>query len=376
MSFLKYFEKIFQYYPNPKLYLKGGAVISIKLLQDINYLSEIKDFDFVLEDERCCNDYFYYEFGEEFGIFLNGCCKPSQGKNTQLHVMRYRKPSKYELSVCIKDTLELPMTSMRIYFDESNYISLFNFLENIDYNISKEINIVIPDHDKNGMFAIKFQFNNTIMENIILNTTNNNNYQQCLYYLIKNPTNISRLKYKNIPKSNNIKKLYQSLNQLVPTWLLNEDLILNLIERLILNITLYVNDIYEYYKDSINILIEQIIKEDDLLNIYECKKFMIDKVQFDSNPYVLKNKIKNDRDLLRTDLTIIYIQMFQKLDCLFEDININRWKDSFDLLDPLLDIFKFSYELQLKLSNNPIITNGKILSKSVSWFIVNKIKVL
>jgi len=64
--------------------------------------------------------------------------------------------------------------------------------------------------------------------------------------------------------------------------------------------------------------------------------------------------------------------MFQKLDYLFDGININRWKDSFDLSDPLLDIFQFSYELKLKLYNNHII-NGKILSKSVSWLIVNRI---
>lgn len=424
MSFLKYFEKIFRYYPNPKLYLKGGSVISIKLLQDINYLSDIKDFDFVLEDERCCNDYFYYEFGKEFGIFLNGYRKPSQGKNTQLHVMRYRKSSKYELSVCIKDTLELPMTSMRIYFDESNYISLFNFLENIDYNILKEINIVIPDHDENGMFNEKFQFNNTIIENIILNTINNNNYQQCLYHLIKNPTNISRLKYKNIPKSQYIKKLYQSLNQLSPTWLLNEDLILDLVEKLIVNITLYVNDIYEYYKDNINILTEQIINKDDLLNIYECihdlvsigcnsydvidflngknddqiireslhnmklnnkkidkiidkcKKYNVNLDMMNPNIFILKNKIKVNRDLLRTDITILYIEMFQKLDYLFEDININRWKDNFNLSDPLLDIFQFSHKLKMKLYDAPIIINGKILSKSASWSIVNKIKTL
>jgi len=137
------------------------------------------------------------------------------------------------------------------------------------------------------MFIEKFQSNNTIIENIIVNTTNNNNYQ-CLYYLIKNPTNISRLKYKNIPKSNNIKKLYQLSYQLPPKWLLNEDLILDLVEKLIINITLYVNDIYKYYKDNINILTEQIIIYDnemiqESLHIKnsESKKFMIDKVHFD-----------------------------------------------------------------------------------------------
>jgi hypothetical protein len=367
MSFLEYFQKIFLYYPNPKLYLKGGSVISLKLLQDINYLSEIKDFDFVLEDERCCNDYFYYEFGKEFGIFLNGCRKSSQGKNTQLHVMRNRNSPKYELSVCIKDQLELPMTSMKIFFTEDNYISLFTLLEDGNYDILKELEIIIPNHNENGMFAIEFQSNDTIISNIIINTTEDSYNQQFLYYLFKNPTNIARLKYKNIPKSNNIKKLYQ----VIPTWLLNEDLMLNLVEELIINITLYVNDIYKYYENDINILTEQIINHDDLLNIKNSEDVIID-----TNHYILKNKIKIDRDLLRTNLTNIYIEMFQKMDCLFENININRWKDSFDLSDPLLDIFQFSHKLKLQLYNTPIIINRKILSKSISWFIVNKIKTL
>jgi len=318
MLFQKYFQKIFLHYPNPKLYLRGGAVISFKLLQDLNYFYPIEDFDFVLEDERCCNDYFYYEFGKEFGIFLNGSRKKSQGKNTKLHIMRNRSLLNFELSVCSKDTLELPMTSMKIYFTQENYISLFALINDIDYfdaDLLKCIVIEIPDHDENGMFSLSFEIGDTIMENIIINTTNNKIHQQCLYYLIQNPTNIARLKYKNIPKSREIKKLYE----LYQNWLLNEDLILDLVERLIVNITNYINDIYENYKDILD----------------------------DS-----------------------YIEMFQKMDSLFENINIYRWIHSFDLLDPLLDIFQFGDKLKL---NN---TNSKILSKSPTWLTINKIKKL
>jgi len=422
MIFLNYFQKIFLHYPNPILYLKGGAVLNIKVFQDTNYLSEIKDFDFVLEDERFCNEYFYSEFSEEFDIFLNGCRKPSQGKNTQLHVMRHHSSTKYELSVCVKDCLELPMTSMKILVTKENYVSLLNSLEN-DHSLLIKLDIIIPNHNDHGMFAISFNSDDSIISNIIINTTINTVEQQCLYYLIKNPTNIARLKFKNIPKSQNIRKLYR------PTWLLNESLILNLVEKLIVNITLYVNDIYERYEDDINILTEQIIKDDDQMMIYECtydllgigsdpsdvidylygknddpiirnspriiklqnKELMIDIVKkieikcqkydvkfnldmLNSNPCILKNKTQINRDLLRTDLTNIYIEMFQKIDHIFENLNMNRWKGSFDLSDPLVDIFKFCYKLKLKINEGPIVINSKILSTRVSWLIVNKIQ--
>jgi hypothetical protein len=55
------------------------------------------------------------------------------------------------------------------------------------------------------------------------------------------------------------------------------------------------------------------------------------------------------------------------MDLLFENINIYRWIHSFDLLDPLLDIFEFGS--QLKLNN----LDNKILSKSPTLLIVNKI---
>jgi len=321
MLFQKYFQKIFLHYPNPKLYLKGGAIISFKLLQDINYLYPIEDYDFVLEDERCCNDYFYYEFGKEFGIFLNGCRKKSQGKNTKLHIMRNRSLLNFELSVCSKDALELPMTSMKIYFTEENYMALFALINDIDYfdvDLLKYLTIEIPDHDENGMFNQEFHSNNTIMENIVINTTNDKKYQHCLYYLIQNPTNIARLKYKNIAKSREIKKLYE-FSKFDLSWLLNEDLILDLVDRLIVNITNYINDIYENYKDTL---------DDD------------------------------------------YIEMFQKMDSLFENINMYRWIHSFDLSDPLLDIFQFGDKLKFNDINN------KILSKSPTWLIINKIKKL
>ena len=160
------------------------------------------------------------------------------------------------------------------------------------------------------MFNQSFEIGDTIMQNIVINTTNDKIYQNCLYHLIQNPTNITRLKYKNILKSREIKKLYE-LHQ---DWLLNEDLILSLVDKLIVNITDYVNHIYKNHKDTLN-----------------------------------------------------DIEMFQKMDLLFENINIYRWIHSFDLSDPLLDIFQFEYNFKL---HNP---DNKILSKSPTWLIVNKI---
>jgi len=72
--------------------------------------------------------------------------------------------------------------------------------------------------------------------------------------------------------------------------------------------------------------------------------------------YLKKKEIKIERDLLRTTLTDIYIEMFQKIDNIFENININRWRD------PLIEIFQFSEKFTLKLNHSNIIINGKILS--------------
>lgn len=334
---LQFFQKLFIHYPNPHLYLRGGSVISLKLLQD-NYKFPIKDFDFVLEDERCCNDYFYYEFGKEFGIYLNGSPKPSQGKNTKLHVLRNRK-LKYELSVCVKDSLELPMTSMKILITEDNYIPLFDLMENIKESTPfiKQLNIIIPNH-VNGMFVCavspslgavipsltgELQSINTSIDAIICNTSNDIIHQQFIYYMIKNPTNIARLKFKNSPKSEQIKKLHQY------TWLVTDDMV-NLINLFIVNLTIYIDNIYNEYKNDID----------------------------------LTNQILNN-NLYTTNLTLIYIEMFQKIDKLFENVNITRWKDTFSQSDPLLTIFQFSSQLNLKIKS-------KILSESVSWLIVKK----
>lgn len=328
---LQFFQKLFIHYPNPNLYLRGGAVISLKLLQD-DYKFPIKDFDFVLEDERCCNDYFYYEFGKEFGIFLNGSPKPSQGKNTKLHVLRNRK-LKYELSVCVKDSLELPMTSMKILITENNCIPFFDLIENINEStFLKQLNIIIPNHI-NGMFvgagspSLTDQLSiNTSIDAIICNTTSDTICQQFIYYMVKNPTNIARLKFKNRPKSEQIKKLHQY------TWLVTDDM-LNLINLFIVNLTIYIDNIYNEYKNDID-LTKQILTK----NLY-------------------------------TNLTAIYIEMFQKIDKLFENVNINRWKETFNQSDPLLSIFQFSSQLNLNIKS-------KILSESVSWLIVKKIKMI
>jgi len=430
MLFLNYFEKIFKHYPNPKLYLRGGAVFAIKVYQDTNSLIQIKDFDFVLEDERCCNDYFYHEFSKEFGIYLNGFNKKSQGKNTKLHIMRHRNSMNYELSVCHKDCTELPMTSMKIFITEQNYTTLLTSLDNIEYkfnnNMLKNFNIIIPEHNKDGMFNEEFHSDDKIISNIILNTTNNKLYQQFLYYMIKNPTNICRLKYKNVPKSIMVKNLYKS----TPSWLLNEELMLNLVDQLISTLTSYINNIYDSYKEQIKILNKKIVDYNDQIIIYECINDLIgiggdplealDFLNGGNNnehikeaPYIKKFKNKNalinrinnlisnckkydinfnqdmlnlnisdinkqmiiDRDLIRTNLSTIFVEMFEKIDLIFDNININRWVNTFEESDPLISIFQFD-ELPLKLNNTNIIINEKDLSKSVTWLAIKKIQKL
>lgn len=286
-----FIQKILINYPNSKLYLKGGAVIAINLLKviclnkiDIDVFKQldlINDFDFVLEDEACCNDYFYYEFGEEFNIYLNGDKKRKQRGKTTLRVMRDQS-KKFELSVCSKQTdkLELPLTSMSIDITCDNFVNIFRIIDNIyDISFLNELHVNVPDHDNNGMFdligingnPLKVTDISLMIKNVIEEITDNINYQQCLIYLVQNPTNISRLYYKNIPKSNKIKEFYQQYLPLtdMPTYLISSEIPL-ILNKFIDDIGLMVDEIYGKYRNDIAILTENIYYYDRQFNEYNC----------------------------------------------------------------------------------------------------------
>lgn len=59
-----YVGKIFETYPGSVIYIKGGATIEFLLSKDFNIFQTnlFNDFDFVLENEQCCTDYFYITF--------------------------------------------------------------------------------------------------------------------------------------------------------------------------------------------------------------------------------------------------------------------------------------------------------------------------
>ena len=230
------FKKVFITHPNAKLYLTGGTVIGLFVLKDLyinceNFdsvykesrnLQLINDFDFVLEHHECCTYQFYYEFGAEYNITLNGTKphsgKKNQGNKTPLHVMRHTgNKTLFELTVCSTPLLlELPMTNMKLTLTKDNFSNLLSFLQGYhentltNFEFLKELDISVPDCDCDGLFVennLNLPFSPQI-KNIINKITCNKTHIQCLQYLVQNPTNLSRLQWKNIPNTNIISSLY------------------------------------------------------------------------------------------------------------------------------------------------------------------------
>lgn len=110
-----------------------------------------------------------------------------------------------ELSVCAEDiNLEIPMTSMKLYVTADNYIAFFDLIRKIcnntvtkpDLDILSTTNFNTPNYDQNGMFIPNFvslDDMSSIIKNAIIKISSDNNCANCLYLLIKNPTNLSRL---------------------------------------------------------------------------------------------------------------------------------------------------------------------------------------
>jgi hypothetical protein len=420
-NWMLFFGKIYENYPRAQISLKGGSVIGLLFLRThsydvVNILQLIRDFDFLLEDMECCTDYFYYDFASEFNIVLNGKKsengKKNQGGTTPLHVMRSIYPIRlsdtndclFEMAVCVENKynkLELPMTSMKLIITEDNYMDLFFLLEKIhlstvvdsDLEILNRFNIIIPKCDANGMFDVEHidcKLSDVII-NIVRKITTYKNCQQCLYYLISNPTNLSRLKWKNIPKSDKIRNLQLD----PPTWLLNNDLIIDLVDKFIYELKLIVDVIYSQYAFNISTIIQEINNLENDLAICECNydligiggsatdviaflqyyntdicigespriskllskknlmhsdiEMMIDWVskiglkcdkynvtyipgKMESSMYYaqLKNSIKNKILDVRKRLTNVYVPMFGKLADIFEGMNVIRWKDNIE----------------------------------------------
>lgn len=196
------------------------------------------------------------------------------------------------------------------------------------------------------LFTLKINIDLSVsMKNILVKVSLNDNYMQCLYHLIKNPTNLSRLEWKNIPKSSNAMMLY---GENKPCWLMNVDLYLQLSHDLMKELSLIVNNIYQSYNTL------PIIKEINKLNYHTAK-----------------SDIRNNKMLLQDQLTLIYIELFNELNDLFDDINIIRWKNHIDLyrklptsyaINCITNIFSFYVDI--------LVVKNKLLSENPIWLLI------
>jgi hypothetical protein len=455
-TWFQYIYKILNNYPQSSLYLKGGSVVGILLLKlideydifetsynEFNKMDLIKDYDFVLEWEECCSYDFYFEFGKEFGITLNGYMgnNPKIVKNRLLNVMRSPLTDLFEMSVCIKDECyELPLTSMKLYITKYNIENIFKLIEKINTNqlckddlqFLKNINIDIHDCI-DGMFNISTlnTYNlSPILINIINNISPNIIHKQCLYNLIQNPTNLSRLKWKNVNKSNLIKQFYTSHIKIpslsLPSWLLNEELILSLTSTLIKFLSQTTNNIYLKYKTPIDAIINNINDLQREYIYYDCCYDLVGIGSDPSNVIInLNNNIKMDtffklsiervenirlkcerysvifsndmmginygkmKKMKKDEICIEMGKLLEMYKLLFNDwldvfngCNIVRWKDNIklyrdipntDAIQCLIDIFNFNIMTQLDYDNSIKLNTNKISNNSV-WLLIMELK--
>ncbi len=442
-----FIQNIFLQYPRANVFLTGGSVIGLLLLKkiynakkfntsykDFEKMNLIKDYDFVLECEECCTQSFYYEFGKKFDITLNGYTGTNIRivKKKLLNVMRSSNNNLFEMAVCVKNScFELPLTSMKIVITNDNITYLFGLIEKIynntlcqnDLCLLQNVNIDIPICN-DGLYYIdkldSCNLSSTII-NVIDNITTNNNQKQCLYYLVKNPTNLSRLKWKNIPKSNEIKQFYKShFNSILPQWLINDNIV-KLVDKLIKYLGILTNNIYFNHKINIDEAITKINELEREYMIFDCG---YDLVGIGGSPQAVINnfnnnvvmntfyklsaerieqiklkcekfdvtftndmmgvnygKLKRDKKNEIVDemnkLVVNYLLLFEDWFRVFNGMNITRWKDNIklyrtlDIDDPMLCITKiFNFNIMTKLSFLDLQFNTSELSKNSIWSLI------
>ncbi len=444
-----FIQKIFLNFPKAKLFLVGGSVIGILLLKLINNekkfdtsyyafkkMDLIKDYDFVLESEECCTQSFYYGFGKDYDITLNGYTGTNIRftKTNFLNVMRSSDNDLFEMSVCNKHTsFELPMTNMKIQITNDNIVYLFELIEKIytntlcqdDLLFLENINIDIPKCI-NGMFDVDKLDNCNLsltIINIINEITGDDNQKQCLYYLVRNPTNLSRLKWKNIPKSDKIKQFYnRHLNLNLPRWLINNNIIIDLVDKLINKLGVVTNDIYFNHKENIDIVINRIDDLEreyifydccydlvgiggsprDVVNNFNNKKIMSTfyklsherievirlkcerhNVTFSAdminvNYGKLKKEKKDEIIIEMNNLVALYLLLFEDWFKVFNGMNITRWKDNIkkyreldndEPMQCIIDIFNFNIMTKLNYIDD-LKFNTSELSRNSIWMLI------
>jgi hypothetical protein len=394
------FSKVFLTYPSANLYLTGGTVIGLCVLKDLyvnceNFdsvykefrnLQLINDFDFVLEYKECCTYDFYYNFGAEYNIFLNGSKpinnKKNQGNKTPLHVMRHTgNKTLFELTVCSTPLLlELPMTNMKLYLTKDNFINLLSFLQGYhentltNFEFLNELDINVEDCDADGLFVandITLPFSSQI-KTIINNITRNNTHLQCLQYLVQNPTNLSRLQWKNIPKANCILSLYLQYSLDIPLWLPNTELLTFLTIQFLSQLKTTIHNTYILYESELIHLTNKINKYDKLFTEYNTQ---LSNSADKKTCAQLKQNAKLKRDGYREKITNLYVNMFIKLNSNFEGMNMIRWKDHIEIYEKnnvdciLTYLFDFKIPLKL-LDGGNVVTTSKDLFNNDIWLIL------
>lgn len=447
-NWTSFIHKILKFYPHANLFLKGGSVIGLLLLKqiyneklfdnaytDFMAMNLIKDYDFILECDDCCEHDFYYEFGKEYGITLNGYMGSNTKivKNKLLNVMRSPIGDLFEMAVYGKSfCIELPMTTMKIKITNDNYAYLFELIRKIytntilekDLSLLEYLDVDVPKC-KNGMFDVENidTLNLPVpIINIIDKITNNINHKQCLYHLIKNPTNLSRLKWKNIPKSDKIRHFYNCYfkNDNMPNWLLDNDIIIGLVDEFVECLGENVNDIYLKYKNNIDDITNKINQLEREYIYYDCcydlvgiggdpiiiienlkngiamKTFfkltfgLVENIKNKCEKYNVKfsndmmelnyGKLKMDKrnEIVRMvdDLIKIYLVMFDEMFVVFDGVNLIRWRDNIcfywgndDAMDYMYRIFNFKVMTHLDIVKGIKLNGGKLSVNSI-WMLV------
>jgi len=296
---------------NYKIYIKGGNVIGLKVLELANQF--IKDWDFymVINDDKDYNQ--IKLISEKYNIHNEGQTLIILRKK---HYVKIDNEALFELSIKYNERFsefEIPLSTMKIELTKDNicYLeSLINYFIKKDNdsnklsNMMKQFPIYIYPAD-NGLFQIdnnsfdQGDISNDLL-NIIKQVDDNINIQQFLISHIKQPDRLFiRLLQKNLLKSNKIKDILG-----IQDWLLNEMAIHNIINKFMILLSKKLNEIYSVYEDDIDKILEIINKQDN------------------------KNKIKSENNLI--DLLQKYVN---DIDLIFINVNIGRLLHKFNLLD-------------------------------------------
>lgn len=394
---------------NNKVYLKGGSVIGIYLLNylyknfnentfktqlvDLFKLNLIKDWDFtVYANERTDDNDFNFEGFNNEGATIK--------------IYRWRKkdptlikiegsPDEFLFEVSVKkgepvSELEIPMTAMKVAINERNiyYVLLlakFIFLYKInkikydileDFLLDKTIKkfiqnfeIIIPEA-RNGFFKINSEsdIDNGGLSNELLNVIkrssekiNNNAFdsRQFLISEMKEPDRFFvRLVDKNLPKSEKIKNFINT-NE---SWLLDKELINSLSESFLIEIEKEIKMFYQINElDKLFSILEDLQNISSCLNYYKIKEMLIQEVENIEN-------INNNDFLNNIEIKFgIHSDKFKKINSMYNRVFSN--KEKYEISKDLLEY---------NTKNIRIFVNKEIdeVNNKIYKLIVNKIDML